>query len=951
MMRQTSLAFCCLLLSGAIDYSRAFQISRLSQQSATLNVRLFLDRNDNSSSDKKNSARSNTDKANREDATSKLQVEGEREEPAAQRVEAEANAKPSAKSNAKPSAKANANAEAEPEAEEEEKSGNEELLEQEVNNLLDNVWIGYERFTPMVQDELKNNIRDKLMKLVLDATFLSDTVKSQGELSGLLMATGVTEDEEKKTNAIQKFLKALSKQTNSPTVIEADPKLTDSFNADFVDPYGEVNSLQKYLTECSKKCDETTIWYSPYTSICQSSGWGKSRLLRQFSKSNKVLYVSFMKKSGGGYPPETTKAIQYLNVGNSQIFFNRLKFAVKKRAELDYYIDFIDHGNDFWKEVESSDVSVKELKKKEGEVNVKSNDELKKNPSELESKLIESNITKGNGNSDIVFLVFDEARYLLDISCASRIGGEDSNAFLELRRHLKELRKPNNMGEIKVFGVFADTSSKLANFSPPKSSAPSSREVGGERLFRPFLLTGFLDVMMTRAEQLGNGKEIDWHEPQYIEKLGRPLWTSTDEPPIKLAYSKLTFRQDESPELVALAVFLSRTGLFLSQAHPSTGELVANHMATLLAVDDSREKLLVTYISDPVLSEGARIVWSQEHYAVKTMLPAVRRSLMYGQVLEGSLGESVAVTVMLMAMDHAQKLISENGRNSTPWNAAHWVSVLDFFCCLTVCTKDLKLGSKADDKLKVMKESIDGGFSCSLDDSMLICVTHFIQWYREIKYEDLKELCKRRAGCILQRNHNGIDLLLPFWKQEEGKGGCEKFGVIVVQVKNTEKHSDMRKIGYKLDEKYIFGQDESMQNIPIIRVVLELGLGRATKTGQEPPPPKPEVVEMEIKKSEEFVTVNASTARSAKLIQTPQEMKGGEFSFLRFKGIDSLPFIHEEPALAEGLKDLLIGPLQPTKWWSMVSKQAGAAEKIKRNPTQKLHLSKLCVGEEKEGDL
>ena len=214
--------------------------------------------------------------------------------------------------------------------------------------------------------------------------------------------------------------------------------------------------------------------------------------------------------------------------------------------------------------------------------------------------------------------------------------------------------------------------------------------------------------------------------------VGRPLWTTTGEDPVLLAINKLTKDQENKKELFALAVFLSRVGLSLNQAHPSTSKLVANHMATLLAADNSQEGLLVTYVSDPVLSKGARLKWQEDGYAVKQMLPAMRRALVQGQVMKGQLGEIVGATITLMAIDFVcteEKLKVAEG-NLQRSKEVHWVTVRAFLLYL--------IGTQNDQRLSAQIEELMGG--CS---DAFVCVNHFIQWYQDLLPKDLELLCMR----------------------------------------------------------------------------------------------------------------------------------------------------------------------------------------------------------------
>lgn len=134
---------------------------------------------------------------------------------------------------------------------------------------------------------------------------------------------------------------------------ESKSALARAFDAPYHDPSQQLESLHKYIKDCSQAFSVPgRNWYSPYISICQSSGWGKSRLLRQLSTRASGLYVSFMSETrrGGGYPLRTTKAIDFLRWGNPAWcqFEGRLKYAVQCMRAFPYYLDFEEYGEHVW---------------------------------------------------------------------------------------------------------------------------------------------------------------------------------------------------------------------------------------------------------------------------------------------------------------------------------------------------------------------------------------------------------------------------------------------------------------------------------------------------------------------------------------------------------------------------------------------------------------------------
>jgi hypothetical protein len=76
------------------------------------------------------------------------------------------------------------------------------------------------------------------------------------------------------------------------------------FKSPYKDPLGQVNRLYEYIKWCDVEFQEgsQSTWYSPDISICQSSGWGKSRIVRQLSALVPVLHLSYQGTVNKEYP-------------------------------------------------------------------------------------------------------------------------------------------------------------------------------------------------------------------------------------------------------------------------------------------------------------------------------------------------------------------------------------------------------------------------------------------------------------------------------------------------------------------------------------------------------------------------------------------------------------------------------------------------------------------------
>ena len=93
----------------------------------------------------------------------------------------------------------------------------------------------------------------------------------------------------------------------------AQNRLETAFRADYIDPHNFVQHALKYARRCLDQFHKhVDKFHSPYTSILQSSGYGKSRLARELAKHVRVVLVCMRPKSLVGVPVRTDSAIRAL---------------------------------------------------------------------------------------------------------------------------------------------------------------------------------------------------------------------------------------------------------------------------------------------------------------------------------------------------------------------------------------------------------------------------------------------------------------------------------------------------------------------------------------------------------------------------------------------------------------------------------------------------------------
>ena len=114
-------------------------------------------------------------------------------------------------------------------------------------------------------------------------------------------------------------------------------QLQKSFSAEYLDPNNVVNDFLSYVQRCAVSYRQFgSEFFAPYIALVQSSGSGKTRLLRECADLLPTLYVCF--RTGSGYPPYTTNAIASLfeNLGRTNSLDASISLMVGRlrRAEI-----------------------------------------------------------------------------------------------------------------------------------------------------------------------------------------------------------------------------------------------------------------------------------------------------------------------------------------------------------------------------------------------------------------------------------------------------------------------------------------------------------------------------------------------------------------------------------------------------------------------------------------
>jgi len=205
------------------------------------------------------------------------------------------------------------------------------------------------------------------------------------------------------------------------------------------------------------------------------------------------------------------------------------------------------------------------------------------------------------------------------------------------------------------FTLLLDTLSRISNFAPPKSIDPSHRDVEdlSLELFYPYFRLTTIDSFSS------NNYENENNERKNLAKYGRPLYMSylqsnTSDPQAidklmnllkrKLLGGANSFENSQI-DITSLAILSSVVGLDISPQSQFASELVASHMATCLAVSEDRERLIIVYPSEPLLSEAAYELMSTSTLRILNQFNILLKK---GIVEPGPRGEIVGRIILVL---------------------------------------------------------------------------------------------------------------------------------------------------------------------------------------------------------------------------------------------------------------------------------------------------------------
>ncbi|KAK0450322.1 uncharacterized protein EV420DRAFT_748676 [Desarmillaria tabescens] len=629
--------------------------------------------------------------------------------------------------------------------------------------------------------------------------------------------------------------------------------------------------VQHYLAEESHVHER----YAPFTSVIQSSGMGKSRLVDEFSKTHFVIPIN-LRDTSNGFPPCDKAVYDYLNeVKTESDSFQRIyRFLVAlfrhtedivKGEEINRYADesktlapafrdYMTKGQSmsgpsnlrktFYQEV--VDAATKDTSTFGGDS--KQSPKLGSDQLFYAYQCLQDTIYMDTGivadgnwqpmedrltNMPKIYIMWDEAHCLTE-PFDPQTGLQSK--FSVLRRVLRMLRGK------ALFSFFLSTTGRTSQFLSARPVDPSARIYEGSlALIPPFTDLGFDHFMA--GHHLGSADAetlTDVTKFKYIVRMGRPLWGGryehgneqvrdniitfaqmklANELPSRLRDTALNTAQTFACLAQRLALDITSTS-FVDSVQEQ--DLVQNHMRVCLKIGAGFVDLLTTSSSEPILAEASSLTTRDNK--LFNMPSALKMVLEGFSINQGDRGELLVLALFTMARDAAIP-------PSNTW--ATELPVIPVLNLLSYLFNDVIFASISSAlPSRIIKEHSPLCFKNAFANAKL-SFNHVIkphQW-KVLNRHLLLGFIARAAAILCANNQPGVDIVFPYLYYDD-KLCVWNVGFILVQVKNDPTYTNAPKANlFDLMDPFALGLFEKDQpTVPIIRMVFALAAPEASVT-------------------------------------------------------------------------------------------------------------------------
>ncbi|PVF91721.1 hypothetical protein CPB86DRAFT_802611, partial [Serendipita vermifera] len=461
--------------------------------------------------------------------------------------------------------------------------------------------------------------------------------------------------------------------------------------------------LWEHLKKASSTLEKEAV-YAFCSSIVQSSGMGKSRLVTKMSEDHVAGYPPPDKEARDFLITKTHDTIDYnmrvqaflmalLQTAHSTLKkqYGDMPVAGKEKTIAGSEMSHGDARNQFYKTVVGQAEKIygggRQRKVLEAQVEgvtspmksmmmLPSSDETETNSQprsqedlpQIATNLLDylSKLVGESREGPLLTLSWDEAHVLTNQGFEISKDPLEWTQFNEFRRVLRTCDRSG-----RLFSLFLSTTGKIDQFSPDLRDDPSTR-IGDQKLKLPlpFINLGF-DIFARHVIPTNGFKLSEAIETRQIVKFGRPLWhtryTNGDEEVKKsildFAMVKLLCRQETEGQLSTqdiLAVMGFRLGLRQNAQNRSEADvakrLVERHMHVVMRMTADLSTIMTLAPSEPILAE-ASIKLMRKWKKAGMLGPAEALHQVLGNSLhaKGERGEFIAALLLLLARDEAQE--------------------------------------------------------------------------------------------------------------------------------------------------------------------------------------------------------------------------------------------------------------------------------------------------------
>ena len=624
--------------------------------------------------------------------------------------------------------------------------------------------------------------------------------------------------------------------------------LKESFKSEFVDNKFVLEQLSEHIKDCSIQWIQSNI-FAPITIICQSSGYGKTKSLFEYSKEHITLFICIRNFNDNGYPGRSAIADNLINsIKDGCVDYFLGKYVLTALQFIEQIIKQLTSA----KQLTIAKQSTRANKPKMREIALEFQNcqpwiyQPKNNDNVLIDKFyneFNKDCSTANNNFTIdvkkqlnthfkkdspLTVVIDEAHVLTELQKEIRTNVEEDSVtyFRILRRSIIELFRDSPI----VF-VMTSTYTSIGDFNIGRNYLTISSRTTKKQNHKPFCQLVHCNALKSTVyeEQLetfyrmkakakkGLFKFLINRDPRNtIFLYGRPLWGSmynamnanqsaAPQDLVELARAKLILADNwtannvnkQAASLAILAVTTNLLNHLIITDQELRSNLIARYMGTLFHYSEKSDTISFRYVSEPILADAAAYYMSDPTILIDILSELNKLLTTCAVESTGLIGELVTEIVFLTARYKALKDNypdqAKNGFYSQP------ITVRQF---LNALIGDFEKLNRKKDKTKHISDRFLNG---------ILVFTRFIKKVDTLKQRGLMmHLLGRNAALRCRDNFPGIDHNIPTVFPDDSLGN------LCSQTKNNinlTTSASLKPVAEKTNPQDIFKNEDYSNNM------------------------------------------------------------------------------------------------------------------------------------------